>query len=59
MICRFIFLSACLLASEKQYKPALLDLEKADALQPKTFEILYNLGQAFSARESLQGGSHA
>jgi tetratricopeptide (TPR) repeat protein len=36
-----------LLASEKQYKPAQLELEKADALQPATFEILYNLGQAF------------
>ncbi len=34
-----------LLASEKQYKPAQLELEKADALQPGTFEILYNLGQ--------------
>jgi tetratricopeptide (TPR) repeat protein len=36
-----------LLASEKQYKPAQLELEKADALQPGTFEILYNLGQVF------------
>ena len=36
-----------MLASEKQYKQALLELEKADALQPGTFEILYNLGQAF------------
>jgi len=34
-----------LLASEKQYKPAQLELEKANALQPETFEILYNLGQ--------------
>ncbi len=34
-----------LLASEKQYKAAQLELEKADALQPETFEILYNLGQ--------------
>ena len=36
-----------LLASEKQYKPAQLELEKADALQPETFEILYNLGQVY------------
>ncbi|HEX3469910.1 MAG TPA: tetratricopeptide repeat protein [Silvibacterium sp.] len=36
-----------LLASEKQYKPAELELQKAEALQPGTFEILYNLGQAF------------
>ncbi len=35
-----------LLASEKLYKPAQLELERADALQPETFEILYNLGQA-------------
>jgi len=34
-----------LLASEKQYKAAQLELEKADALQPDTFEILYNLGE--------------
>ena len=36
-----------ILASEKQYKAAELELEKADALQPGTFEILYNLGQTF------------
>jgi tetratricopeptide (TPR) repeat protein len=36
-----------LLASQKQYKPAELELEKADALQPGSFEIAYNLGQAF------------
>jgi tetratricopeptide (TPR) repeat protein len=36
-----------LLASEKQYKPAQLELERADALQRGTFEILYNLGQTF------------
>ena len=36
-----------MLASEKQYKPAQLELEKADALQPGTFEIQYNLGQAY------------
>ena len=35
-----------LLASEKQYKAAQLELEKADALKPQTFEILFNLGQA-------------
>jgi tetratricopeptide (TPR) repeat protein len=36
-----------MLASEKHYKPAQLELEKADALQPGTFEIPYNLGQVF------------
>lgn len=35
-----------LLASQKQYGPAVLEFEKADALSPDTFEILYNLGQA-------------
>jgi tetratricopeptide (TPR) repeat protein len=42
-----------LLASEKQYKAAQLELEKADALQPGTFEILFNLGQA-----SLRNGDN-
>lgn len=36
-----------LLASEKQYKPAEVEWEKADALQPETFEVLYNLGQTY------------
>jgi tetratricopeptide (TPR) repeat protein len=34
-----------LLGSEKQYKAAQREMEKADALQPGTFEILYNLGE--------------
>jgi tetratricopeptide (TPR) repeat protein len=41
------FTLGLLLASEKQYKPAQLELAQADALQPGTFEILYNLGQAY------------
>src|SRR6185312_2969661 len=41
------FTLGTLLASEKQYKAAGLELEKANALQPDTFEILYNLGQAY------------
>lgn len=41
------FTLGVLLASEKQYKPAQLELEKANALQPETFEILYNLGQTY------------
>lgn len=36
-----------LLAAEKQYKSAQLELEKANALRPETFEILFNLGQAY------------
>jgi len=39
------FTLGVLLASEKQYKFAELELEKADSLKPGTFEILYNLGQ--------------
>ena len=35
-----------LLAGEKQYKAAEIELEKADALAPATFEIVYNLGEA-------------
>jgi len=43
-----------MLASEKQYQPAQSELEKADALQPGTFEILYNLGQTY-----LRGGAYS
>lgn len=39
------FTLGVLLASEKQYKLAELELEKADGLKPGTFEILFNLGQ--------------
>jgi tetratricopeptide (TPR) repeat protein len=42
-----------LLAEEKQYRAAETELEKANALQPETFEILYNLGQAY-----LRGGEY-
>jgi tetratricopeptide (TPR) repeat protein len=41
------FALGVLLASEKQYRPAELELEKADALQPETLEILYALGQTY------------
>jgi len=43
-----------LLGSEKQYKAAQLEMEKADALQPATFEILYNLGE-----DMLRGGDNS
>src|SRR5438105_8684062 len=36
-----------LLASEKQYSAAQLELEKVSALQPESFENLYNLGQTY------------
>ena len=39
------FTLGVLLASAKQYKPAQLELEQANALEPETFEILHNLGQ--------------
>ena len=48
------FTLGVLLASERQYKAAQLELEQANALQPETFEILYNLGQAY-----LRGGENA
>ena len=41
------FTLGVLLASEKQYPAAQLELEKANALKPETFEILYNLGQNY------------
>ena len=39
------FTLGLLLADEEQFKAAEVELEKADSLQPGTFEILYNLGQ--------------
>ena len=36
-----------LLGAEKQYRAAQGELEKANALQPETFEILYNVGQVY------------
>jgi predicted Zn-dependent protease len=44
---RLHFSLGVLLASSKQYQEAGRELEAADALQPGTFEILYNLGQAY------------
>jgi tetratricopeptide (TPR) repeat protein len=41
------FTLGVLLASEKQYRAAQLELERANALQPEAFEILYNLGQTY------------
>jgi tetratricopeptide (TPR) repeat protein len=45
------FTLGVLLAAQKQFRPAQLELEKANALQPETLEILYNLGEAY-----LRGG---
>ena len=41
------FTLGMLLAGEKQYRPALFELETADALAPETFEILRNLGETY------------
>jgi len=41
------FTLGVMLASEKQSKIAESELEKANALRPDTFEILYNLGQTY------------
>ncbi len=41
------FTLGVLLATAKQYKPAQLELEQANALQPETFEILHDLGQVY------------
>jgi tetratricopeptide (TPR) repeat protein len=41
------FTLGVMLASERQYPAAQFELEKANALQPETFDILYNLGQAY------------
>jgi tetratricopeptide (TPR) repeat protein len=38
------------LAKQRQYNDAIHEFETADALQPDTFEILYNLGQAYRKR---------
>ena len=48
------FTLGVLLGSEKQYKPAQLELERANALQPETFEILYNLGQTYLRNAELR-----
>jgi len=44
---RLHFTLGVLLAANKQYEPAGRELEAADALEPGTFEILFNLGQVY------------
>ena len=48
------FTLGVLLAAETQYPAAQLELEKASALQPETFEILFNLGPGLSAGRRVQ-----
>jgi len=47
------FTLGALLGAEKQYSAGQLELERANALQPETFEILFSLGQAY-----LRGGDY-
>lgn len=44
---RIHFSLGVVMASQKQYGAAIREFELADSLQPRTFEILYNLGQAY------------
>ena len=44
---RLHFTLGVLLAANKQYEPAGRELAAADALEPGTFEILFNLGQVY------------
>src|SRR5438128_4548314 len=44
---RLHFSLGVMLASQKQYALAVHELELADALQPRTFEVLHDLGQAY------------
>ena len=44
------FTLGVLLAKQRQYSAASHEFEIADSLQPDTFEILYNLGQAYIKR---------
>jgi tetratricopeptide (TPR) repeat protein len=44
---RLHFTLGVLLAANKQYQAGARELEIADSLKPGTFEILYNLGQAY------------
>jgi len=41
------FTLGVLLTSEKQYRAAQFELERANALEPQTFEILRNLGEVY------------
>jgi len=51
------FTLGVLLASAKQHKSGVLELEQANRLQPETFETLYNLGQAYlKLRDYAQAG---
>ncbi len=48
-----------LLAREKEYDPAIHELELADALSPGTPEILHNLGQAYFRKKNYEKAEEA
>jgi len=48
------FTLGVLLAKQRQYGEAIREFETADALQPDTFETLYNLGQAYRKGDDNQ-----
>lgn len=56
---RLHFSLAVLLASEKQYGPAIRELELANALKPGTFEILHDLGQAYLRNQNYAKAEEA
>jgi tetratricopeptide (TPR) repeat protein len=56
---RLHFSLGVLLASEQQYGPALHELELADALMPRSFEILYNLGRAYFRNRNITKAEEA
>ena len=47
MMSRSISRSGCCWLPRSQYKPAEIELEKADVLKPEDFDILYYLGQTY------------
>jgi tetratricopeptide (TPR) repeat protein len=53
------FTLGVLLADTRQFRAAQLEFEKADALQPETFDILYRLGQACLGNQDYQKAESA
>jgi tetratricopeptide (TPR) repeat protein len=49
---RLHFSLGVLMAAQKQYSFAVREFEKANALQPGTYEVLHNLGQAYLHEQS-------
>jgi len=53
---RVHFSLGVMLAAERQYEAAVHEFELADALSPRTFEILFNLGQAYLRTSNPEKG---